>query len=919
MLSIANITNAAQAAAYFSKDDYYLDREQREPSAWWGRGAAYLKLSGEVDRVSFQKLLARELPPEHDGPEIAGQGVAADPKAAEKKRRVGVDLTFSAPKSVSLMALVGGDTRLAQAHDKAVETALVYLQEEASMARVTCGGETTFERTGNFIVARFQHDTSRHLDPQMHTHCVVMNLTQRSDGAWRAISNQGIYRHKMAAGAIYRAELAHALHQLGYGIEKQHADGRFELEGFKPGELEAFSKRRVEIVAALQKSHHPDAKAAARVTLMTRQAKRDANRNHLGESWQSQAHTVNIDFERVRRGFDPQRILHRATPEQALDYAVEHITERDVRCDTADLIRHALGRGMGYVRYDDLKEAIALDVSENRLLPVQRPKLHEDRGPRYTTKQMLALEKELINIVQAGRGQHQPMLDRTPNLQSVASGQTLTPGQKRAVEVLLTSRDAVVAVQGYAGTGKTTMLQEIKRHADAQGYQLSGYAPSGAAAEVLESQTGIKSRTIARHLVERHSESDKGVANSDDKPPIWVVDELSMVGNQDAATLFRLAQRKGARLLLLGDKGQLPSIAAGKVFDLLIEHGMTTATMKDIVRQSDPTLKKAVMHAIAGNSDASLALVEVVDKNSLGLLAQHYLRIPSTERRDAMVVTLTHAARQCICTTVRGTLRAEGEIVGPEVRTRIYTKEDLTRAQVREAAHYSPGQVVRFGRTYQNLGIEKGAYLTVSSIDIPTNTVHLKNSQTSVAWQPHRANKVEVYAVEKRCLAQGDQIRWTRNEDTLQRRNGHTAPVMELSDDGKEATVLCRGAPQKIDMTKPGHWEYAYVSTLAAAQGSTAKQVLLHLSTKAKAIAGLEAWYVGISRAKATLRVYTDDREKLPAVIARSMQKHSAIQQHELVKPAVLAPAQQNIRAETNKIPSARWRDVGAEIQMSRT
>ncbi len=127
MLSISNITNAAQASAYFSKDDYYLDRDQREPSAWWGRGAAKLGLAGEVDRETFKNLLLRKLPEPHTIDKGTGQGVAKDPAASSKKRRIAIDLTFSAPKSVSLMALVGGDLRVAQAHGKAVETALTYL------------------------------------------------------------------------------------------------------------------------------------------------------------------------------------------------------------------------------------------------------------------------------------------------------------------------------------------------------------------------------------------------------------------------------------------------------------------------------------------------------------------------------------------------------------------------------------------------------------------------------------------------------------------------------------------------------------------------------------------------------------------------------------------------------------------------
>lgn len=878
MLSLANVTNAAQAASYFSKDDYYLDREQREPSEWWGRGATYLNLHGEVDRQQFTSLLEGRLP---NGKKMPGCEQAPKKGQKRKSRRVGIDMTFSAPKSVSLLGLVGGDRRIAAAHGKAVEAALGYLENETAQTRVTKEKNTEFEPTRNFVVARFHHDTSRELDPQMHTHCVAMNVTQRSDGSWRALSNESIYKHKMAAGMVYRAELAHALIEMGYAIDSR-ANGTFEVRGFEQSQLEAFSKRRQDIIEKLESSHNKNAESAARATLLTRQSKREVDRSVLSKRWAAQAEEAAIDFELVR---SQQHGKGRTvTPQQALHYATEHLTERDINCAARDVIRHSLSKGMGKVRYRDVQREIHKAQGMGELVGIVAANPREGLNRRYTTSKMISMETKLVELMSKGIAAHEPIM---PNGEHFAESSQvrLTSGQRHAVETILRCRDSVLGVQGFAGTGKTTMLCELRKHAEAQGYKLRGFAPSSAAAEILQAQSGIETQTVARGLHGMHGRGN--TASGTSQREVWVVDEVSMVGTRDATDILRAAHRAGARTVFLGDTRQLPSIESGKVFDLLMDRGMTTAAMTEVVRQKDETHRRAVVDVIAKDPAKSLQSLGVciIPKESkrLEAIAAQYLALPADDRKDTFVLTGAHRPRQIISEHIREGLRAEGGIHQEAHATSILVREDLTRAQIREAFNYRPEQVVRFGRDYKKHGVARGETFTVASIDSPTNTVTLRGGKGQIiAWQPHRADKVEVYQLEDRSLSVGDLIRWTRNDQgSGERRNGQKAIVKSVDREGLTAEVDYKGKTQQLDLSAPGHWDHGYVATVNALQGGTCKYVIINTDTGNEHRTGIEPHMVGISRATHRATIFADNRDRLPVVISQSLQKSSALQRLE--------------------------------------
>ena len=356
--SIGVIASPSQGVSYYERDGYYAkdDPAHLEASAWAGKGAEALGFSGPVDPDTFKVVLEGKVP---DGPHLGKRD-----KDGEIHHRPGRDVTLSAPKSVSLMALVGGDDRIVAAHDRAVTRTLGWIERNAVETRMQdkVSGAMVRASGQKMVAATFRHDTSRNLDPQLHTHAVVANMVQGEDGKWRTMVNDGLYRNKMAIGAVYRAELARGLKDLGYGIEKTHGDGRFEIAGVSRDVVEGFSTRRAEIEAAMAARDEgaplENPKLADRAALMTRARKRDVDKGELRRSWERQAAELGFSAEAVRakaRQAERERPLpdlftDRGQPAvEAATWAVEHLSERQAVFGHGDLLAAALAREPGSV------------------------------------------------------------------------------------------------------------------------------------------------------------------------------------------------------------------------------------------------------------------------------------------------------------------------------------------------------------------------------------------------------------------------------------------------------------------------------------------------------------------------------------------------------------------------------------------
>ncbi len=860
MLSIGVLRSSAQAGSYYAQDDYYTKGSAGEPSQWDGRGAESLGLAGQVDRTQFEAFLNGELP----------NGIVLK-RGQQGKHQPGWDLTFSAPKSVSLLALVGEDSRVIEAHNLAVTEALRYLEATTAQARLKQEGKSTIDPTGNWIIARFNHDTSRELDPQLHTHAVVINATQRSDGEWRALSSKEMFRAKMLGGAIYRAELARALQRLGYEVEVGHRDGRFDVKGFTKEQLRHFSRRREEIETALEKVGASGAKASATLALYTRARKGPIDRVEVYGDWKNRARGQAIDFRdlisKQPRRPEPDAV---EPARDAVAWAIAHLTERESVVSHHNIVRHALEYGTGKATLVEVTAGIREAKKTRVLLSVN--------DARYTTTKAVIAESETLAAMRRGQGRVRPIATLEAGREA-AREHRLAADQTEAATFILTTKDRVVGVQGYAGTGKTHMLRAVREVAERAAFTVRGFAPSATAARVLQGDAGIASDTLSKHLIDVAKDGKPWKAARE----LWVVDETSMMSTEQARALTSAADRQKARLVLIGDRQQLPAIEAGRPFAMLLERGMAFAEMRQIKRQKSPVLQAAVIDSIGRREVAALKKLAAqtyvfADRDArIDAIVQDYVALLPDNRTHTLIVTGVNDDRREINEQIRARLRVEKTLDGPEAKATVLVQRDLTRAELTQPKSYQLGDIVRFGRAYTKLGVAPGDYLAVKNIDIQRGVVQLLRGADVVAWEPRRTSKVEAYVEENRTVLAGDRLRWTRNDRRLGRRNGETVEVLSVDAGRGVLTVSGRGSPMTLELGSERHWDHAYASTVHAAQGKTVDRVLVHLDSKHEKSVGSESFYVAISRARQEARLYADDQSRLRLMVGRSQQKQYAL------------------------------------------
>lgn len=850
MMTLAKVSGGEAAASYYESADDYYSEDGHAPSSWWGAGADALGLSGAVNSAAFKTLLDGELP---DGTVLQG---GAD------GRRAGTDLTFSAPKSVSMQALIGGDRRLIDAHELAVSRALTYAQTRLAAYRLTVEGETHEVPSHNLLVARFLHDLSRDCDPQLHTHCVMVNATQTSMGEWRALDISAFYQQQKLMGALYRAELALEVQKLGYAVRLTHHDGRFELGHISDQHVAAFSSRSQAILGALEKRGKDRDTASPRekqlAGLSTRARKHDTDRTALHQGWLDKSAALGIVYA-------PEAAPLLTTGERAqalqaaLSYAIAHTTERQSIVSHASLIGIALAQATGVATLADIEQALASRVQTGELLK---------EGERYTTASAQARERSMLSIEQRGR-MAVAAISQPLNVLCSLANSPLNDGQRAAAQCILTTRNQVVGVQGVAGAGKTTMLQAVQQQAQQCGWQVKGIAPSSAAAREL-GKAGIESATIASFL-ERAS---KGLTAQ----TLLVVDEAGMVPAVDMLAILQAVEKAGAHLVLVGDTQQLEAVQAGRPFAQLQAAAMQTVVMDEILRQSNPTLKAAVAHAANGEVSASLTLLapriaqidHAVERHAR--IARDYVALTPDERKKTLVVAGTNQARAAINAQVRQRLG----LVETGVTVTLLERRDLTQAQLKSSLSYRPGDVIEMQAHYDSLGMTRGMRATVVEAEAGRVTLERDDGER-VEWRPALLSKVAVYQTAERELAVGDSVRFIANNYALGFINGDRGDIVAIDRERAVLTIDKAGGGQvTLDTTRALQLDYGYCSTVHAAQGQTCERVLIDADA-ASAVTNAALYYVSISRARSEVQIYTDDRSLLPQAMGRREEKQTAL------------------------------------------
>lgn len=880
MLSINAIKSARQARHYYAQADYYAKGDEADiSSGWFGQGAENLGLSGSVDTGQFKALLDGRLP---DGTEL-GRIVAG-----LREHRAGWDFTLSAPKSVSILALAGGDHRLIAAHHEAVQVALSALERDYALARKQLDGETVEEATGNLTIAQFTHTTSRAVDPQLHTHNVVMNATQREDGTWRALETRRMYDGSMTVGQIYRAELAVRVRALGYEIETNARKGTFDISAVPAEVRRGFSKRREEIEQAVERFGYRTAKGLDKAAVRTRAGKVALSREELLRGWAN---------EMAARGFDPEAIITEAKARAAsprevkalrddLTFAYRNLAEREAVFPRDQVVRDTLRVGLGKYGVDEVANELERVLDEGDLVTAE---LRDGRRrvPALTTPKAIRKEAYILSLMEAGRDEVNKIAPARVVNGAIAS-RTLGKEQAAAVRHMLSARDRIIGVQGFAGTGKTYALDTVREVAEKRRFKVIGLAPTAAAARELEAGSGIQSQTLASFLAGlKRTKKPKVTPKA-----VWVVDEASLTNANDMADILTWSRRTRSRVIVIGDRLQLSAIEYGKPFEQMQRAGLAVAEIRDIRRQKDPNLRAAVVASIDGDIPNALARIanrvfEIDNRDErVAAIARDFLSLSPEERAKSLVLIPDNETRALVNQQIRQGLKRAGSVGEDRLTVSALSNRGLSRQEKGRAELYEPGDIVIFGRDIRSIGVEKDVEYAVMATG--GKTVVLRGGDGhEIAWKPSevagRAKRgVEVYSEEQRGLAVGDLIRWRRNDTELGRRNGDVGQVATVTvsrEGGTQATIRFGDGVQTIDLHRKKNWEYAYATTIHGAQGATAERTFVHAESFRRNLITRKSFYVALSRSKSDTIIYTDDAWRLAQAARKRLgEKTSALE-----------------------------------------
>ena len=760
MLSVASVKSAAGAATYFAKDDYYAGKHASEVSAWGGEGAATLGLSGEVGKTAFEALLNGKLP---DGSQVG------DPE----RRRAGIDLTFSMPKSASVLTYVAGDERLLAAHMAAVRATMGWVEKNFAEGRTYIDnpkGDPV--RTGNLAYAIFQHDTSRKLDPQAHLHVVIANLT-KVGAKWQALHNDQLWKNNSLIGSVYHAALRTKVEEFGYQTDVTGKHGQFEIAGVPETVLRDFSQRRSDILAkadALGRGPK-DTESLREITKRTRDDKINLeDRNALRAEWRERAAALGFDgkglvtdarlraaelaspdtglgrvqqigelvadvLERLRtwiRPLDPllthgiARLgMTRAEigAEQAVASAIRILGQRDAAFPIHEVSRTALDLGLKGVTIEGV-EARVHRLAKNGELVFGKVVRGDGTITHVTTPEHIAEERRLLAGVDAGRGAGQvivPAETAPERLQAMAGDRPLNEGQLGAGVLALSSADRVVVIQGVAGAGKTTLISALAQVAREEGRAVLGLAQANTMVAMLRDEAGIAAQTVSSFVHDHLSGALAGKGESFEasraalKDTMLVLDESSLVANKPMNDLVTIANQLGvSRLVMIGDRAQLQPIDAGKAFSLVQAHGPDMASMDVSLRQRSEHMKAVATLTRVGHFGGAFRVLgdRVVNAGAdyREAAGRKWLELSAEERAKTALYASGRETRAFLNDFVQAGLRADGALRGDGLAISRIETVNVTREELRYPHTYHRGQLLDVISHSRPGGLEAGHY-----------------------------------------------------------------------------------------------------------------------------------------------------------------------------------------------------------------
>lgn len=743
MINVTALHSAAGAAGYLIQDNYYLESGQAS-SAYYGKGSDSLGLSEQtIHNEQLTELLNGKLP---NGDQVGREG----------EHRPGWDVTFSAPKSVSVQGLVAKDDRILQAHDTAVKTALDHYESHL-VTRIRTNGTVNKEITGSMVAATFRHDTSRELDPQLHTHALVLNVTQSADGQWRSVSIESLYKLQRELDGIYKTELEAKLNQLGYATTRDEK-GNFEITAVPEKVRDAFSNRNAQVEAELAKHglSRSDSTAEQRdaATLKTRKAKpTHQDRQALHEKWQSQAKALGWTPQTPNAEQIKQNPYNQQQMTDRVSHTIAVLTEKD-----AVISEHSIYRQLNSDQHQPAvsKEQLNAtlntmrdksDIESRQLSSYDRHTKTIMTKPAITTREAKQIESKMLTTAMAMNTPDKPTWigKVSTKLETLAvnsgyfkgyaitsekaaaravdvkialnasNGKHWTKEQRTAVVGILSHQGKLTQVQGYAGTAKTSsVLKSVRDIAKQQGYTVIAVAPSHSAANQLQCDIKADAQLTTSGYLSAMNQITQGKGDASNpthqvlqnNKVIVIHDEAGLASSQQMQSFLDHANQAGHRVINSGDRYQKASIGAGSAFGQLTDAGVPTFELTTIFRQKDESLKQTVQHALPSEPKIQQAMT-LLERNGqitelkersdrIQTIASTYTKLSKEQQSKTLVLDPTRQGVKDLNTAIRYQLQQSGQLATTDTTIKTLVARDVSKTELEKGA---VGSVYKIGDT----------------------------------------------------------------------------------------------------------------------------------------------------------------------------------------------------------------------------
>ncbi|MFL1013246.1 MobF family relaxase [Flavisericum labens] len=870
MIRMFQSSTSAQAKDYFkdalAKADYYLE-DQEVNGQFNGKIAKRLGLEGKaVDRATFEKLCDNINP--KDGGSLTPRTVA--------NRRVGYDISFHCPKSVSILHALGDDKRVLTAFEESVYETMLDIQEDMQV-RVRTQGQNDDRSAPELLWTNFVHQTARPVDgqppdPHLHCHAFTFNTVfEKETGQFKAGQFHNVKRDMPYHQARFQKRLADKLSDMGYGIRK--TKNGFELAVIPQKAIDHFSKRTNLIGQVAKEKGITNHKELDKLGAKTR-AKKQKNfiMSQLQKKWRDQLHKNGIN-EKTPEENKTTNKYHSAS--KSIDHAIEHVfTRNSVKRDRQILAE-------GYKHAIDNKN-ITLDQIDRSLEQNQTVfKIQVGSQRLCTTKLVHAEERRMVELARDGVGKLRPI---KPNF-DVSKFNHLNEEQCLVMNHVMTSQDRVTMIRGAAGTGKTTLLKEVVPQIEKSNKDVFLFAPTAEASRDVLRKEGFKNAdTVSRLLM------DKELQRNIEGNVIWI-DEAGMLGSQDMASILSLAKNAKARVVLSGDPRQHTAVMRGDAMRLLQDVGkIPQVSMERIYRQKEASYKQAVKEISNGNIKTGFDMLKsrgsIKECEPTRLKEQmigDYLASRKS-KKSALVITPTNQQAKEINADIRDGLR-ESKLIGKrQKRFTVFDNHYLTIAQKQDIRNYHRGQTIQ---THQNLpDIKKGSVLEV--INTENNRVKIKDKQGIHHILPlHRAKDYDVYSQRDIQLSKGDEIRINKNGFDANGKRINNSTILTVSGFDKKGNIKAvkQLAKRRSDFLldkNHSNFDYAYAITSYSSQGKTVDHVIISQPASTFPASNEKQFYVSVSRGRENVSIYTDDAEELLSHVEKHGDRQGAT---ELIKP----------------------------------